>query len=313
MKFALSTNWNNSRLEDGSAIVDEALAIGFDSLELGFRTKSEQLDGFKRRLDEMPVTSVHAYCPIPIGAPSGHPELHQLLVANEDERALARFLLKKTFACAAELGAGTVVFHAGYVDMVTFFSSYGDNAMRAALTKAGLKKDAPVYLKKLAKAKALRAKRGKAMVEMFKKEFELLVPELEKTGCVLALENLPRIEGFPYAEEAEELMRTFSGAPLKLWFDTGHARVRACHGWSDDEVSLIGRLKDHLAGMHINDVADYHDDHRQPGWGKVDFAAMKDAVVADCFLRVFEPHAPVTDAELRESLAALKKAWGESV
>ena len=47
MKFALSTNWNNGRLNDGAAIADEAEALGFDSLELGFRTQPEQLQGFK--------------------------------------------------------------------------------------------------------------------------------------------------------------------------------------------------------------------------------------------------------------------------
>ena len=78
MRFALSTNWNNGRLNDGAAIADEALALGFDALELGFRTMPEQIAGFKSRLDQIPVDSVHAYCPVPIGAPSGHPELHQL-------------------------------------------------------------------------------------------------------------------------------------------------------------------------------------------------------------------------------------------
>ena len=47
MKFALSTNWNNGRLDDGAAIADEAEALGFDSLELGFRTQPEQLPGFR--------------------------------------------------------------------------------------------------------------------------------------------------------------------------------------------------------------------------------------------------------------------------
>ena len=43
MRFALSTNWNNARLEDGAAIADEAIALGFDALELGFRTMPEQI------------------------------------------------------------------------------------------------------------------------------------------------------------------------------------------------------------------------------------------------------------------------------
>ena len=45
MKFALSTNWSNARLDDGAAIADEAGELGFDALELGFNTRSSQLNG----------------------------------------------------------------------------------------------------------------------------------------------------------------------------------------------------------------------------------------------------------------------------
>ena len=88
MRFALSTNWNSDRLSDGAALADEALALGFDALELSFRTQPEHLPGIRSRLDGMPVDSVHAYCPVPLGAPSGHPELHQLADRDETERAL---------------------------------------------------------------------------------------------------------------------------------------------------------------------------------------------------------------------------------
>ena len=90
MRFALSTNWNNSRLATGEEIVEEALALGFDALELGFKTTPLQLEGFKRSLNKITIDSIHAYCPVPVGAPSGHPELYQLLAKSEDERALAR-------------------------------------------------------------------------------------------------------------------------------------------------------------------------------------------------------------------------------
>ena len=128
MRFALSTNWNNMRLNDGAAIADEAAELGFDALELGFRTQPEQIAGFKSRLGRMPVESVHAYCPVPVGAPSGHPELHRLASRDADERALARVLLGKTMACAVELGAKVVVTHAGYVDMDGWAKCMGASA-----------------------------------------------------------------------------------------------------------------------------------------------------------------------------------------
>ena len=282
--FALSTNWNNSRLNDGAAIADEAEALGFDALELDFRTQPEQLPGFRSRLDRMPVTSVHAYCPVPIGAPSGHPELYQLCSPDANERALARMLLEKTFACAADLGAKVVVFHAGYADLTTLFGNLFTTARK------------------------LRVKRGKKLLETFMREFETLRPSLEKKGLTLALENLPSQEGFPGLEEAKSLMKAFEGAPLRLWFDTGHALVRESHGWAGESAHMAAELLPWICGMHLNDVKGPTDDHQEPGWGNVDFARLTFLAKRD-ILRVFEPHRPVPFEDLKNALLYMRNMW----
>ncbi len=332
MRFALSTNWNNHRLgrggtplppdgnglgrggtplpPDGAAIADEAMALGFDALELGFRTTVEQLPGFRSRLDQIPVESVHAYCPVPIGAPHGHPELHVLASLDETERALARLLMCRTIACAAEFGAKIVVVHAGYVDLDGLFANCNvDVLKRLVLDKDG-KEDVtrPVYKKYLAKALARRKKRGPRTLEAFKRSFDDLRPDLEKAGVTLALENLPSIQAFPNADEGEQLMKEYAGAPLRLWFDTGHARVCESHLWGPPLTELATRLEPYVCGIHLNDVRDFHDDHRQPGWGNVDFAALKSLANRDV-LRVFEPHAPVSFDELKDSLGRIRDLW----
>lgn len=310
MRFALSTNWNSDRLSDGAALADEALALGFDALELSFRTQPEHLPGIRSRLDGMPVDSVHAYCPVPLGAPSGHPELHQLADRDETERALARLLMKQTIACAADLGAKAVVTHAGYVDLDGLFVNCSSDVLRRLLKGPDGKADAarPAYRAHLAKALKRRAARGRKLLDVFSCELDALIPDLEKARLTLALENLPRLEGFPNADEGEALMKRFAGAPVRLWFDTGHARVRECHLWSASATEIATRLAPHICGMHLNDVRDFHDDHRQPGWGGVDFAALKPLAARD-LLRVFEPHAPVTFDELKTSLARIKRLW----
>ncbi len=295
MRIALSTNWNNLRLSDGSAIVDEALALGFDALELGYATVTEQLAGFKRRLDEMPVDSVHAYCPVPIGAPSGHPEIYKLTDEHEDMRALARLSLARTFACAAELGAKTIVFHAGYVNAQSFWRRwhYGDERV----------------LEPTAADRRRRVARGQKTLEVFKREFEKLIPALEKYHLTFALENLPRFEGFPSTEEAEQLMRDFAGAPLGLWFDMGHARVRECRQWDDASAAVAERLGPWVRGMHLNDVMDVFDNHLAPGRGKVDFAALKPLAMREEVLHVVEPHPEVSAEDLKSGLALIRKLW----
>jgi sugar phosphate isomerase/epimerase len=192
--------------------------------------------------------------------------------------------LEKTFSCAADLGAKIVVFHAGYASMDTLFGNL------------------------FATARKLRVKRGRIVYDAFRREFDILRPSLEKKGLVLALENLPSLEGFPNVFEAEELMREFDGAPIRLWFDTGHALVCETNGWSGESVHMAAKLAPWICGMHLNDVKGSSDDHGEPGWGNVDYAGLTFLAKRDV-LRVFEPSSSVSPEELRNSLDYIRNMW----
>jgi len=310
MKIALSTNWCNSRLEDGGAIVDEALSLGFDALELGFRTTELQAAGIKARLGEMPVGSVHAFCPVPISAPSGHPELFTLASFDAGARALARAHVAKNVRFAAEVGADAVVLHAGRVAFSGLFSVADSETLRATLKKCGNDVNARAYKRAFGRAKARREARGARLLDRFKGELALLVPVLEENGVTLALENLPYYEGFPNEREMCELLDEFKGAPVKAWFDTGHDRVRYMHGWIE-KPSDLDRREGAFAGMHLNDVKDYFDDHLPPGGGNVDFAAL--APLAQKVPHVvMEPSASVSREDLAAGLAHIRRVFGEN-
>lgn len=270
MKFSLSTNWCNRRLDSGEAIVDAALSLGFEELELGFHTTAEQVVGFKARLDEMPIGSVHAFCPVPLSAPQGYPELYQLASFDEEARKMAAFQIKKNIRFTAEMGADTLVLHMGRVMCDGWFSS-----------------------RKMIR----RVKRGAKMTEIAKRELEALTRELEKVGVTLALENLPYLEGFPAEWEIERLC----GNWVRPWLDTGHDFVRRNKGWISD-TSIPQPI-----GLHIND-SNGGDDHLVPGRGKVDFAALK-PIAAKARHIVFEPNDGVAESELREGFIFLKDLW----
>ena len=276
MTFALSTNWNNRRLATGEAIVDEALALGFDALELGFRTTPEQVPGFKARLDEMPVGSIHAFCPVPLSAPQGHPELYQLAAFGDDARALARVHVRKNVEFAAEMGADAVVLHAGRVACSTFFK------------RSRLKK---------------RRRAGQRLVDVFKKELELLVPALEANKVSLGLENLPYLEGFPDEEELASLV----GAWVRPWFDAGHDFVRKANGWIAGDGTPADKTLVAPLGLNLHDSLG-GDDHLAPGEGKIDFAALAPLARAARH-RVLEPNGRVPAESLRKGLLHLRKLF----
>ncbi len=314
MKFALSTNWCNRRLTSGEEIVDCALSLGFDELELGFHTTTEQVAGFTRRRDEMPIGSVHAFCPVPLSAPQGYPELYTLASPHEDARALARFHIEKNIAFAAEMGAETVVLHAGRVAFNSFWNRRFDSGvLRAALQKVGGDVTNKTYQKLLTRAQARRTARGKRMLEIFTKELETLVPTLEKHHVTLAFENLPYLEGFPNEAEIASLLKTFADGPIRAWFDTGHHRVREMHRWLATEEGALNPLEPGdgvvpFAGLHLNDVVDFDDDHLAPGEGKVDFAALAPLARAVRHV-VFEPGCRVSTEALARGLAHIRTLW----
>lgn len=306
MKLSLSTNWCNRRLETGEAIAEKALELGFEELELGFHTTLVQVPGFKKMLSRIPVGSVHAFCPVPLSAPQGYPELYTLASLDEDARGLARFHVKKNIAFAAEMGADTVVLHAGRAtfDGRFFRRGFDSGTLRDALEKAKGNRDDARYRKLLAKARAVRDARAAKLLDVFRGEIAALVPELEKCGVTLALENLPYLEGFPDEAETARLLDAFKGAPVKAWFDTGHHRVREMHGWLAAPPPGDGDIQ----GLHLNDVVAYTDDHLAPGDGKVDFAALKTLAHAVKHV-VFEPHAHVSEAQLRKGVAHIRRLW----
>ena len=281
MKLSLSTNWCNRRIESGEEIAETALSLGFEELELGYHTTLWQAQDFKRTLDRIPVGSVHAFCPVPISAPQGYPELYSLASFDEEDVKMAHLQVMRNIAFAADIGADTVVLHAGRVpcDGFLFLSS----------------------------SEKRRAKRGAKMLDMFRRELESLVSELEKRKVTLALENLPYFEGFPNEDEFAQVMGWKLGDRVKGWYDTGHARVRECNGWAPPFAA--DRLDpSQYAGMHLNDVIDKNDDHLAPSFGKVDVAALKGFAHAVGHV-VFEPNAGVSEADLRQGVAHIRSLW----
>ena len=307
MRLSLSTNWCNRRMEFGEEIADTAMELGFEELELGYHTTLLQVKGFKARLDRIPVGSVHAFCPVPISAPQGYPELYSLASFDEEDRKMAKLMIGRNVKFAAEMGADTVVLHAGRVGFGSFFDRV-DTAKLKAVFKAGdHRTDDPKYAKLYARASKRRQARGRKMLDIFMRELDALVPALEKSNVTLALENLPYFEGFPLPDELRTILAKGFGGHVKGWFDTGHARVCAVHGWLSDPSSPIPDPSS-CAGMHLNDVEAFDDDHFAPGDGNVDFAALK-TFAENVRHVVFEPNAGVEPADLKQGVEHIRKIW----
>ncbi len=302
MPFSLSTRWNAFRSRSGESLVDDILELGFEHIELGYDLTADLVPGVFARVESgaIGVTSVHNFCPVPVGAPYGHPELFLLGSLVPRIRNSAILHTVRTIEFAAEMGASCVVVHGGRVKM--------GNLTRKLIGLAEDGKQFDLKFEKL-KQKVLlkRDRKAPKYVDALCSSLEELLPRLEEHGICLALENLPSWEAVPTEMEMEEIARRIDSPLIGYWHDIGHGQVRENLGFVHS-VRWVERLRERLAGMHIHDVVPPASDHAMPPAGEVDFASFKDFVEPSMPL-VFEPVPGTPAEELVEGLRVVQEAW----
>lgn len=302
MIFSLSTRWNASRHESGEDLLAEILELGFTHVELGYDLIAPLVPGVQKMVARgaVQVTSLHNFCPVPAGAPLPHPEIFTLTNPARLNRENAVFHTINTVRFAAEVGASVVVLHCGSVEMSALTPKL------ITLAEAGQQTE-PAYEKTKLKLLAAREKAAHRQLEFLYAGLEKILPVLDETGVVLALEILPMWEAIPTEVELEALLKHFNSPRLRYWHDCGHAQVRENLGLTN-HTRWLSRLTPWLAGMHIHDVLPPARDHLPPGQGHLDFATFRE--VADRnIVRVLEP-APLTPAaDVVAGLRRLQAVW----
>ena len=300
--LAISTRWNAGRHRTGEAMLEEILALGLDRVELGYDLRAELIPGVKALVaaGAVRVGSVHNFCPIPVGAPRPHPELYTPASPDRREREYAVTHISRTLRFAAEVGAAVVVCHSGNVDM----PKYSFDLVRMA---ARGEQYGEAYENLKLKAQIARDKKAPRQIDHLSESLDALLPVVKETGVKLALENLPTWEAIPSELEAEQLMKRYHAAGIRLWWDIGHAQIRENLGFIN-AARWLRRLAPSIAGMHIHDVEPPGQDHLMPPRGKVDFQALSDFAKMD-MVRVLEP-APETETEhIVRAIDYLRATW----
>jgi len=301
MNFTLSTNYLSERIKLGEALIEKVLSLGFSGIEAGYLLSEETLEGIvrSRKTTDFRVSSVHAFSPVPFGAPYGYPELYALASPDDDEQAMAVIHLSKTLETAVRLGAQKIVYHAGRISFRRFGFRY-----KSRLTE--LKPGHDSYEKTLETERRIRSKSSIKYIDALSRGLDKLLPRFEKEQVALCLENLPSFEAIPDAEEFVRLNARFP--MLRYWHDIGHAAVRENYHW-DNAIETARNLLPFTGGIHIHDVCGLDEDHCAPGNGTVDFQAYRFYANEADIAKVFEPTADISEIELETSLKFLSELW----
>ncbi len=302
--YSFSTCWNSHRHTDGRALLREVRELGFDHAELSHGTRISLMPGILEAVSagEIKISTLHNFCPLPMGVNQSAPNLYQFTAESERERESALKHTLKTLEFATRVHAPLVVLHLGSVEMKDYSGKLKEMLGRGEKGSAKYEK----LVTELVKTR--EAKKGKFLERLYA-SLRKIIPEAEARGIKLGCENREALEELPFEDDFALLFRELSSPVLTYWHDTGHAQIKESLGFIR-HAEHLRTYGDHLSGFHIHDVQPPARDHCAPGSGSVDFAALKPMVKPE-HIKVFEFSPAMPVAALQQGVAHLKRLWGE--
>ena len=282
----------------------EIRELGFQYAELGHGTRISLLPGILEAVDaaEIKISSLHNFCPLPIGVTGAAPNLYQFSAERAREREMAERYTMKTLEFASRVKAPAVVLHLGSIEMKDY------NEKLLALVARG-QKESPKYAKLCTEVDEKREAKKGPFVERVNELLKKLLPEAESRGIKLGAENRQALEELPLDSDYQFLFRELPSPSLVYWHDTGHAQIKENLGFLQHAMQLES-LRDRLFGLHIHDVQPPGRDHCAPGSGTIDFAALKPLIKPE-HIKVFELSPSLTVEEVKSGVAHIKQVWGD--
>jgi sugar phosphate isomerase/epimerase len=281
----------------------EIRSLGFEWAELSHGIRMSLLPGIFEAVEsgEIKISSLHNFCPLPMGINHAAPNLYLFSSLDPREREYAYKHSLKTIETAARLKAGVVVLHLGCIDMKEYTGKLLEMVERG-------QKETSKYSDLCETVREKREKKKEHYAQYSGEMLERLSKPAEAHGIKLAVENREAVEELPLDSDMEVLMREFHGPNIGYWHDCGHAQIKENLGFIDHRM-FLECLAPRLLGFHIHDVAFPGHDHRPPGTGTIDFAALKPFVKPE-HIKVFELSPSLTLDEVTKGVAYIGQVWG---
>ena len=298
--LAISTMWNALKQQDGAALFDELMNLGFEAIELSRHLTPDQVEQLKPSLREKPPCSIHNFCPILPGTAQADAEKDRILLSslNTDERKEAVRRTLQTMELALELEVPTVVLHLGEVDtydrsyLMTDLYTYGEREFEA-------------FNQRVTEATEWRKRKAAKHQDAVLRSLDELNESALRMELCIAIENRPSYYQIPDFDEVGLFFEKFYGSPMRYWHNVGHAALQEKLGicWADE---WLQHYAEHLVGVHLHDLQDLEAYH-PPGTGDLEWDEIFKQLPLDT-LKVLEIRPceaePVIEArELCESLS----------
>ncbi len=283
----------------------EIRELGFEYAELSHGIRLSLVPGILEAVDagEIKICSLHNFCPLPLGVTRAAPNLFKFTSLDRRERENALRHTLKTLELAERVKAPLVVLHLGAVDLPDYTEKLLELAARG-------QRDTPRYRHLCEEVETRREARKERHLEAAYEVLRQVEEAARQRGLLLGIENREALEEVPFETDFPFFFFEFRGGVVRYWHDTGHAQIKENLGFIHHVLHLES-LAGELAGFHIHDVEFPGRDHRPPGRGTIDFAALRPFVKPE-HIKVIELSPALSREEVLAGYAHLRSVWGES-
>ena len=300
MMLSISTAWNYKPDGDARQMLLEIKETGLDTIELGYRLTSNQLEAIISLLGEfkLKVSSIHNFCPLPYDAPSPRHEsnYYRLSALDEDERRRAVLWTKKAIDTALRVKAKVVVIHAGMIESLDALSEKVFNMFTEGKRETAEFEETRVKL-----IKARLEKRGPFM-ESVMKSFKEVMRYAQAKNISVGLETRYYPNEIPNCEEIGEILGQFHKQGMHYWHDVGHAEVNDRLGIASHK-QFFDKYQDRLIGFHLHGVRVLRD-HQAPFEGDFNLKEYLPYIKGN-HIKVIESHSTATVEQIRTAVKIL--------
>jgi sugar phosphate isomerase/epimerase len=259
--LSFSTSWNWRLAKTGNELIDQIMALGFDTVELNYKVTQQMYSEIYDRVERKEVTISSVHNVFPFIEDKDYDTDSQLLgYKDKDKRQKALEYTKRTIHYAAMLGAKAVVIHPGEVPVEP---ERNYDRLLKNLYQEGKKEDRE-YKVLFDEMLEYRNRQNMSYISLIKDSLEELNNYIEQKNynICLGIENRAMCCQIPDFKEANFLLEQLKGLPVYFWYDIGHGIMMENLGLFCN-IEEAYKIKDKIIGVHIHDAQGV-DDHFAP-------------------------------------------------
>lgn len=296
--FSFSTCWNIKRHTDGDEMLREIRDLGFQRVELNYNVTEEMLKTIEPMIErgEIGISSVHNTFPH-VSDPDYGTDSVLLGFEEEEKRQRAVQLLVRSAEYAQRYGGEAVVVHPGEVPFPNEISKELEQIYSAHGT------DSMAYRSKWAELMERREAYSAGYVQRIIESLDEVCNQAVSKGLNIrfGIETRSKPQQIPTLAEAKTIIKALKGAPVGIWYDTGHAIMMDRLGLYDSVGEMDG-LMDDIVGVHIHETIGLSD-HWCPyvNSENMDFYDAYLPMIERAQLKVYELKAACKPEDIHES------------